>query len=47
MTALKRGFWLAIFGPLLALPFLRRRFWDRVSDAPRKSDGPRKTEGQK
>ncbi len=29
MSALRKGFWLAIFGPLLALPPLRRRFWDR------------------
>ena len=33
MTALKRGFWLAIFGPLLALPILRQRLWDRPSES--------------
>ncbi len=38
MIALKRGFWLAFFGPLLALPFLRRRFWDRPADAPHNTE---------
>ncbi len=28
MSALKKGVWLAVFGPLLVLPFLRQRFWD-------------------
>ena len=39
MIALKRGFWLAIFGPLLALPFLRRRLWDRPSELQNKTEG--------
>ncbi|MGY6535957.1 MAG: hypothetical protein ACXIVG_11470 [Pararhodobacter sp.] len=38
MTALKRGFWLAVFGPLLALPFLRRTLWDRAPDQPTKTE---------
>ena len=39
MTALKRGFWLVIFGPLLALPFLRRCLWDHSADAQRRTEG--------
>ena len=29
MTALKRGFWLAMLGPLLLLRPVRRTVWDR------------------
>lgn len=39
MNALRKGVWLAIFGPLLMLPFLRHRFWDMRNPARRDRKG--------